>query len=105
MALHVVAAEVTISRPQTPLGWLFFASAIVLVLYLLNQGLDSITGSFQKPLFGTFLLLVAIFVIYMVAADEGRWKSDPVGRVEILPNGIQGTEASTDPAPAADSYD
>ena len=79
-----LAAEFTISRPETQAGWIGLIFLGLVVLYILNQGIQSVSGIIREPIQRNVIAFGLLLLIVFLVANEAGWNSDPVGRVQVL---------------------
>lgn len=92
------AAEFEIDRPTTEAGWIFLILVGVLLLFLLNEGLQKITGRTYDELKKNVFFFLALLVVAFLVANRENWGSDPLVEVEVLDDSpISGTQAESNP--------
>jgi hypothetical protein len=89
----VVAVELEISRPETRIGWAILIFVVILIAFLLNQGLKSLVGSIESPLRGTLLVLFVVFVVLFLYSTRS---DDPVGQVDLFPDDANSNQIAPD---------
>ena len=92
----LIAAEFEIPRPDTTTGWLFLVFGVVLVVFLLNEGIHRLVHDTYDELKKTLLVVTALLIVGVLAANEAGWGQDPVVQVDVLP-----TEGSAETPPLA----
>ena len=96
MLAHLLAAEFTLDRPQSPLGWLALILAGAALTWILTRGTYTLLGSFHdhfRPIF-YFVLAATIILFFQQVKEE---KKDPLLQGDIEVFVVEGVEATTDP--------
>lgn len=94
MAALSLATQVEIPRPDTTTGWLFLVFGVVLLAFLVNEGVYQLVRKTYPELKKTLFFFFVLLIIGVLAANEAGWGQDPVGTIDLLP---ADQSVSTDP--------
>lgn len=98
MLAHILAAEFTLDRPQTPLGWLVLALGGATVIWIVTRGAYSLLESFHKSYFRDAFYAILALTLLFFGSKVWKEKKDPLLQGDIEVFVVEGTEATTDPA-------
>ncbi|MDH3293592.1 MAG: hypothetical protein OER95_04640 [Acidimicrobiia bacterium] len=92
MVLLVVVAELDIARPETPVEWSVLIFLGVLLLFVINEGVQVVTKKVFDPLKKVLLVAFAVLGFLFVRSTYDDWDSDPLVQVEVLDDDDNGHE-------------